>query len=128
MLGVADKQPTTDGGRSITLGMLFLTLMMQAVYTGSLNADLMSAPMSPLVDSKSVFLSNDKLKLCIPSQSTKEYFDAFMQPVATRPIQTTNGTDIRDCMWKVYLGEADATYFDESVTKWRIANALFAKL
>jgi hypothetical protein len=119
---VADKQPTTNGGRSIVLGMLFLTLMMQAVYTGSLNAFLMSAPMAPLVHSKSVFLSNNKLKLCTPSESTREYLKTFMDPVATRPIQTTNGTDIRDCMWKVYLGEADATLFDEPVAKWRIAN------
>lgn len=36
-LGVADKQPVTDGGRTIVLGMLFLTMLMQAVYTGSLN-------------------------------------------------------------------------------------------
>jgi hypothetical protein len=102
--------------------MLFLTMMMQAVYTGSLNAYLMTAPMAPLVDSKSAFLSDNNLKLCIPSSSTQEYHDAFMAPIAARPIQTTNGTDIRDCMWKVYIGEADATFFDEPVAKWRIAN------
>jgi hypothetical protein len=36
-LGCPDKQPVTDGGRTIVLGLLFLTMLMQAVYTGSLN-------------------------------------------------------------------------------------------
>jgi hypothetical protein len=36
-LGVADKQPVTDGGRTLTMGLLFLTMLLQAVYTGSLN-------------------------------------------------------------------------------------------
>lgn len=34
---MADKQPVTDGGRTIVMGLLFLTMLMEAVYTGSLN-------------------------------------------------------------------------------------------
>jgi|NorSeaMetagenome_1021524.scaffolds.fasta_scaffold42806_2 hypothetical protein len=133
MLGVADKQPTTDGGRTIVLGMLFLTLLMQTVYTGSLNAKLMTAPMVTQLSSKSDFVFENSshysknYKLCLPSTSTWKYHDSFMAPVADNPIETINGTDVKDCMWKVYLDEADATFYDEPVVMWRIANTFQQK-
>ena len=92
-LGVADKQPVTDGGRTIVMGLLFLTMLMQAVYTGSLNTILMTKPTVTAVTSKSDFIfknsSNyqDSNVLCLPSTSASNYFDKYMFPLADEPIK-----------------------------------------
>ena len=133
MLGVADKQPATDGGRTIVLGMLFLTLLMQTVYTGSLNAKLMTTPtITPLMSKSDFLFKNSSMyskrhTLCLPSSSAWAYHDHFMVPVADREFEVINGTDIKDCMWKVYTDEATATFYDEPVVMWRIANSFQQK-
>ena len=130
ILGVADKQPVTDGGRTIVLGMLFLTMLMQAVYTGSLNTILMTVPMVKSVSGKSEFLKSSKPTLCLHSASTKQYFKQFMQPEAKKngvEISSINGTDVKDCMWQVYVDNATATFFDEPIIKWRIANTFASR-
>ena len=94
-LGVADKQPVTDGGRTIVMGLLFLTMLMQAAYTGSLNTILMTKPLVTSVNSKSDFMFknssnyNEANVLCLPSASASKYFDNHMFPLADEPIKVS---------------------------------------
>jgi hypothetical protein len=53
-----------------------------------------------------------------------------MMPVAKDngvTIKTTNASDIKECLWKVYTDEATATFFDEPIVRWRIANNFNSK-
>lgn len=136
LIGVADKQPITNGGRTIVLGLLFLSLLMQCVYTGSLNAMMMAGPTEYVVEGAADFIfKNSSLFsanhiLCIPSKAAQAYFDASMMPVAKDngvTIKTTNASDIKECLWKVYTDEATATFFDEPIVRWRIANNFKSK-
>ena len=133
MIGVPDKQPVTDGGRTIVLGMLFLTLMMQTCYTGSLNSMLMFTPFFTKISGKSDIVASGKWSLCLAgaeSGSSWAYYNNSMVPIATSNDVTTTiikGKDPKDCLWKVYTDEASATFFDEPIIKYRIANDFHGK-
>ena len=86
MIGVADKMPVTNGGRTIVLGMLFLTLMMQTCYTGSLNSMLMFTPFFTKISGKSDIVASGKWSLCLAgaeSGSSWAYYNNSMVPIAT---------------------------------------------
>jgi len=83
VLGCADAQPVTHGGRVIVLAQLFLTVILQAVFTGNLNNILLNTPMINKVEAFQDYTNplapkfNSRNSICYPAADlvAKNYLD-----------------------------------------------------
>jgi len=126
VLGVADKQATTHAGRTLTMAQLFFTLLLIAVYTGNLNSVLQNVQLAFKVDDFSDFVDRESKKfnadhkICYSTASTNAFLDLEAGINQGIVFNRVMGDSPMDCMLKVYKGEADATFYDEPVVKWRL--------
>mmetsp|Transcript_3247 Transcript_3247/g.7708 ORF Transcript_3247/g.7708 Transcript_3247/m.7708 type:complete len:709 (+) Transcript_3247:213-2339(+) len=129
ILGIADKQPSTHAGRTLVMAQLFFTLLLVAVYTGNINSFLLNVPtvtkiarFDDLINTESdLYNSNNVVCVARNQPSIKSFLDLQLGLDQSLTVQTVETDDISECMQLVYNGEADATFYDEPIVKFRVA-------
>ena len=125
-LGAASRQPATHAGRTLVLANLFFVMIWISVYTGNLNQFLLSVPREQKVNRIADFspvartsLYSKKHNMCIPREqagSVEAFLENFEADFTDGyKVPRVNGSDLFDCLAKVYQGEATATMYDEPV-------------
>jgi hypothetical protein len=85
VLGVADKQPSTHAGRTLTMAQLFFALLLVSVYTGNLNNFLLNRPLTyPMDNFQDAVNPNTKkyrsdFLFCTPQIQTSVSFESVAQ-------------------------------------------------
>ena len=123
LLGVADKQPVTHGGRTIVLAQLFMTMILQAVFTGNLNNILLRTPLNNNVNSFQDYTNvqasrfNPRNSICYPVADlvAKNYLDLEAGLHQDVQMNIVTAPDVQSCLQLVYKGEVTATFYDDPV-------------
>ena len=130
LLGVADKQPVTHGGRTIVLAQLFFTLILQAVFTGNLNNILLKQPVKTKISSFQDFTNplapnfRRENTICYPSTDpvSKNFMDIEAGKHQNVVFNVVTEPDIHSCLKRVYTGNVTAAFYDAPIVEATIGS------
>lgn len=123
----SDKTPTTHGGRTVVMAQLFFFLIILSIYTGSLINFLLAEPAATPITTFADLYDPSSLNyrpgntICVASnQPSMQAWLNLSAILYNAKFNVVRAVDLSDCLSMVYLRNATATFYDETIINERL--------